>query len=87
MNSMKSTGGGVAIAIKKCFQSERVSIPNTCEDFWIRIALENLNLYLCCVYPPHSAQAKSVDDMLTQLKQFSADWDQPTWCSSVETTI
>jgi hypothetical protein len=36
-------GGGVAIAIKKC------------EEFWIKIALQNLNLNLCSVYLPHLA--------------------------------
>jgi Reverse transcriptase (RNA-dependent DNA polymerase) len=55
MNSVKSTGGGVVIAIKKCFQSERIATANKCEELWIRISFENLNFYLCGVYLPHSA--------------------------------
>jgi hypothetical protein len=37
---INNIGGGVAIAIKKSFQSERVKTAKNCEAVWVKITLK-----------------------------------------------
>jgi hypothetical protein len=55
VNSVKSTGGGVVIAVKKYFRSERFVTANKCEEVWIRVSLDGMNLFISGVYLPHTA--------------------------------
>ncbi len=54
-NSIKSSGGGIVIAVKKQFPSKLLITANKCEELWIKISLDDVDLILCGVYLPHSA--------------------------------
>jgi hypothetical protein len=55
-NSIKSSIGGVAIAIKRQFDSAECPASTiSCEEMWIRVCFNGLTLFVCGVYLPHSA--------------------------------
>jgi hypothetical protein len=57
VDSVKSAGGGVVIAVKNRgeIQSERMTTANGFKDLWDKIAFDNVDLIVCGLYLPHSA--------------------------------
>jgi hypothetical protein len=53
--SIKSSGDGVAIAIKRQFDSVGPASAISCEEMWFRVCFNGLKLFVCGVYLPHSA--------------------------------
>lgn len=59
LNSSKSDGGGVLIAVRKNLNSQLVSIPNSqsIESICVKLSSINNNIYLYCLYiPPNSSE-------------------------------
>jgi Reverse transcriptase (RNA-dependent DNA polymerase) len=73
VNSVKSTGGGVVIAVKKCFQSERVITANRCEEVWVKIILDGVNLFICGVYLPHTAPDEMCGRHIESVEKVSSE--------------
>lgn len=57
LNSLKGHGGGVLIAVKSKYQSERLSFTNESEVeiVAVKVCVSHLTLYVCCVYVPSNS--------------------------------
>jgi hypothetical protein len=56
VNSVKSSGGGIVVAVNKHFRSVQCPVSlNPCEELWVKIAFDDMNLFVCGVYLPQSA--------------------------------
>lgn len=60
--SNKSIGGGVLVAIKKIFNSEIIDSDNSIEQVWIKLDLNGVVFYICCLYI-----APDVDDLIYKM--------------------
>ncbi len=72
VNSVKSSGGGVVVAVKKSFNS--VACPdmsNSCEEMWIKVSFVNLKLFFCGVYLPHSAPDEFCNRHINSVEKIS----------------
>ena len=56
-NSVYNNGGGVLVAVKSKYSSERVHVADclNVEMVTVKIAFSNFNCYVCCVYIPSGA--------------------------------
>jgi hypothetical protein len=55
-NSIESSGSGVAIEIKRQFDSTECSVSTiSCEEMWIRVCFNGLRCFVSGLYLPHSA--------------------------------
>jgi len=74
VNSIKSSGGGVVVAVKKHFRSVVCSdLQNSCEEIWVKICFEDTNLFVCGVYLPHSVPDDFCQRHMTSVEKISAD--------------
>lgn len=66
----KSDGGGVAVAVSKCYISSRLrELESNCEDIWLRIKSFNergqqMHFYLCSVYLRSPLRQDVLEDFL-----------------------
>ncbi|XP_062701125.1 uncharacterized protein LOC134285094 [Aedes albopictus] len=62
INSNKSTGGGVLLAVRSRFKSRLVNPPNSSiEQLWVAISTEDATIYVCVIYiPPDRINDSSV---------------------------
>lgn len=52
-SSFKKEGGGVFIAVRNSLRPEvLVNFNSEAEDVWVMVRLNNIRMYLCCVYLP-----------------------------------
>lgn len=60
--STKRDGGGVFIAVKSHLNPTLIpSFQSEAEDIWVRIVVNNIKFYLCCVYlPPGDSHAREL---------------------------
>jgi hypothetical protein len=73
VNSTKKDGGLVVMAVNKNYNSELISVVNEecVEQLWVKIVLNNSNMYFCCVYLPPDCDVISYERHMSSIEFIS----------------
>ena len=72
LNSRKNRGGGVLIAVKPCFKSELLNVPNSChlEIVFVKVYVHSLVFFISCLYIAPDLPVSVLDDYSVAFDHF-----------------
>lgn len=79
---MKGHGGGVLVAVKSIYESDRIVFPNAdnVEIVCVKVSVRNCVIYVCCVYVPSNSDcltyerySSAIDSFMNSIQRKACD--------------